>query len=460
MLFLNALIPAGRGDETRKVHLRVRQGRIVGPAAGPEKGEETVDVEGKLLVPGGVDPHVHFDEPGFTHREDFAHGTAAAACGGVTCVIDMPCTSLPPVTDARTLESKRRIVEKSALVDFALWGGVSGLSFAEGNDWKADMDGLAAAGAAGFKTYALSGLETFPALTPEQLEAVLGKARELGLPVGHHAEDPDAVRYFTEEMKAKGRDDAEAYGLSRPAETEVLAVRRAAALARASGAHLHIVHVGSSEAAAIAAAEPNVTAETCPHFLAFGREDLRRLGSILKTAPAVKTWRDAAGLWRMLADGRIDFLATDHAPCPPEEKATGSIWTDHGGVPGVELMMAFAYSEGVACGKLTLERFVEVTSAAAARLFGLHPHKGSLEPGADADLAVIDPLLLWNVRGKDLASKGTLTPFEGALFRGRVVATYVRGTRVYDIEKGPCVPPEGRPGRFVRPARRRGAGKD
>ena len=203
-------------------------------------------------------------------------------------------------------------------------------------------------------------------------------------------------------------------------------------LCAATGARTHVVHLGSGAALDLVAAARArglpFSAETCPHYLAFTTDDLVRLGSTLKTAPVVKSAADRDRLWRGLAEGDLAFVASDHAAGQfPEEKHTGSFWTDYGGVPGVELLLPFLYSEGVCAGRITLERLVELTATGPARFFGVHRRKGRLEPGFDADFVVFDDAETWTVRADRLHNLNRYTPFDGHSFTGRVRATYVHG---------------------------------
>jgi allantoinase len=446
-------LPTGRGDETRRAQLYVRGGRIVEVADGDARlraGCEPLDGGGLLALPGAIDPHVHFDTPGFTHREDFAHGSAAAAAGGVTTVIDMPCTSLPPVTSRRALEHKLSVVQPLAHVDFALWGGAPGNLLAA-SGWRETLTALAHAGVVGFKAYLLSGMETFTALEPPQLGEVLAHAATLGLPVGLHAEDPGLVRERTATALAAGRDDWEAVADVRAEPVESSGVATGLELLGRCGGALHVVHVGAAAAVRLVAAArragQDVTAETCPHFLAFTRDDFATLGPLLKTAPVVKTAADRDALWHALADGALDFVATDHAPCPLAEKQVPSAWEAYGGLPGVETLLPFLLSEGRRAGRLSLARLVEVASSAAARRYGLAGRKGALAPGHDADVVLVDPDAEWTVRGAELHSKAGWTPFEGRTFRGRIRRTFVRGRLVYDDGAGVVGEPGW--GRFV-----------
>jgi dihydroorotase-like cyclic amidohydrolase len=299
--------------------------------------------------------------------------------------------------------------------------------------------GELAADVLGFKAYLLSGMPSFERLNHYRLKQVLGAAAELGRPVLLHAEDYDYVRAATPAAMSTGTGPR-AYYQSRPESAEILAVASAAALASETDADLHIVHVGTAAAAAIVGGS-RTTCETAPHYLAFALDDFERIGAPLKVAPPIKEAPNRDHLWAQLVDGTIDFVASDHAPCPAEEKTTGSIWTDYGGIPGTGTLLPFLYSEGYAQDRLSLNRLLEVTAENAARRYGLDDRKGSIAVGKDADLALVDPQATWTVRGAELHSKGKITPFEGMTFRGRVQATFVRGTVVYTADRGIVAPP-------------------
>ena len=438
----NATISTGKDNETRRCHIVIDGEKIreilPAPAQLPEN-TQSIDAKDMIVLPGAIDPHVHFNTPGYTEREDFECGSKSAAAGGVTTVIDMPDTSIPPVTEKKNLETKLAVIEKMAVVDFALWGGVSGNAYRAGT-WQKAMRDIKAAGVVGFKCYLISGMAEFMHLMPLDLIEVMRQARELGVLVGLHAEDREMVVSRQALMQTGGRRDPLAYYEARKDPAEENGVKQAIALARETGALLHIVHVASGGAAqAIAEAKKdgvNITAETCAHYLQFSYEDFDRLGSVLKTAPVVKTKADSARLWDALCDGTMDFTASDHAPCPKKDKETGSIWTDYGGVSGTQILFPFAFSEGYMKGRLPLARLIEITSANAAKRFGLYPRKGALAVGSDADLVFVDPKKKWKVRGDELESKGKLTPFEGYEFAGSVIRTMVRGQTVYNEGKG------------------------
>ena len=439
-LFRNAKMPTAEAEAAIISDFLVINGKIAGRGHGLIAPENCaiVELEGRLVLPGGIDPHVHFNTPGFEERESFATGSAFAAMGGITTVIDMPCTSLPPVTSVPHLENKLRFIEHQSYVDFALWGGVAGPLTRL--DWRAAMRTLCDAGVVGFKTYALSGMPTFPQLTPTEQQEVIGYAAEIGALVGHHAEDADLVQNLTDELVRAGRTDAEAYYLSRPVTAETQTIERAAKITRATQARLHIVHVSTGAGAQLISdyrsSGVDISGETCPHYLAFSALDFLTRGSILKCAPVLKSPEHREQLWQALLSNKLAFVASDHAPCPPAQKQTGSIWSDYGGISGVGTLLPYLYSAGYRQGRLTLARLVEITATAAARRFGLFPRKGTLALDSDADFVVFNEDAQTRIQGADFPSKGKLTPFEGHVFEGRIEQVYLRGNKIYDCQKG------------------------
>lgn len=439
--FVNLRIPAG-GDATRRAEIVVEEGKLAaiepadsGSAGAADDGARRVDLRDALVLPGVVDGHVHFDDPGFTHRETFGTGTRAAAAGGVSCVVDMPCTSLPPITCGAHLHNKLEIIAPKAHVDFMLWGGVCDNSMARPG-WREELAEIAAEGVGSIKVYMLSGMDTFRDLGAEQIREVLRETARLGVPVGVHAEDRELVHELTDWLQQQECDDLLDYAASRPAEAEIRAVSTMRELCRETGARVHIVHVGTGRALEVISEAKSdglpMSGETCPHFLEFTAEDFDRHGAVLKTAPVVKSAADRERLWRGVVSGELDYVATDHAAGQwPEEKQTGSAWTDYGGIPGVELMLPYLHSAGVRSGRITLERLVEITSTAPARFFGIAGRKGRLAPGYDADFVVFDDDETWTVEAEKLHNLNRYTPHEGQLFTGRVRSLYLRGERAF-----------------------------
>ena len=431
MIIQNGQVALPGKNHTQALDIRIEDEQIA--ELGPHLTGDTpiLDAQGLIVLPGGIDPHVHFDTPGYTQREEFYHGSCAAASGGITTVVDMPCTSIPPVTNAANLHTKLAAIQQRSVIDFGLYGGVSAQSIEKGGiHWLRELAG----DVLGFKAYFVSGMPSFARLDHSAFKQLLAATVELDLPVLLHAEDYETVQTATPLAMAAGTSPRHYYE-SRPEAAETLAVRTAVKLAHETGADLHIVHVGTATAAEIVG-QSQVTCETAPHYLAFTLDDFERIGAPLKITPPVKPAPNRERLWELLANGAIDFVASDHAPCPAEEKHTGSIWTDYGGIPGTGTMLPYLFSEGYLKSRLTLSRLLEVIAESAARRYGLNDRKGSIAAGKDADLTLIDPQATWTVHGAEFYSKGKITPFEGKTFQGRVQTTLVRGTIVYDADRG------------------------
>jgi allantoinase len=419
------------GNTLRESCLAFENGRIIALDDCPDPATR-VDGRGLLLLPGVIDPHTHFDEPGYTSREDFAHGSRGAIAGGVTTVGDMPGTSIPPVTSESALDYKLSCIQPKAYCDFALWGGVSANALKH-TDWQENMASLARRGVIGFKTYTLSGMDSFHHLSYDQFPAVMRCAAEQDTIIGVHAEDAHIVTEATQQVA--GRTDALAYYESRPVAAEVEAIRCTGSIAGETNARLHIVHLssgsGAREVARLQEQQVDISAETCPHYLAFNIDDLCRIGPVLKCAPVVKSRSEQDVLWTHL-DSTVSFLATDHAPCTLNEKRTGNFFSDYGGMPGVELLLPFILTYGYHAGRLTLEQIIRLTSENAARRYRLFPRKGCLEPGSDADFVLVNLNEEYVVDAAALQTKGKFTPFDRELFRGRVRQTWLRGLCVYN----------------------------
>jgi len=453
MTLRNGLLALPGSTEPVRGDIRVSGERIaeIGIGLGPDE-EGNVDVSGLMVFPAAIDPHVHFDDPGFTHREDFLHGSMEAARGGVGTVIDMPCTSLPPVTTKAGLENKLQAVRGKAVVDYAFFGGVSG------GEIDTALSGAMAELApfvVGYKCYFVSGMETFTAVDHDMFPRVVAEAARLGRPVLLHAEDSDCVGGAAARLKAErartGRAPAwDDWTGERSRDAELVAAVSSIALARSHPKTLHIVHVGTAEVA-VEVARSGASCETCAHYLAFTEDDFDRLGAALKTAPPVKTRSDREALWRLLADGTIAFLSSDHAPAPESEKNTGNPLSAYGGIPGVGTGFPFLLSEGYFSGRLSLPRFLDATSGAASRRYGLSARKASIAVGKDADFAIVDPAETTTIEGAKLLSLGRITPFEGMRLTGKIVATWLRGKPVYSASG---------PGASFEAAKRAAGGRD
>lgn len=432
MRIKNGSIALPGKDKFFLADIRIEKEKIVEIAPELTGVDDQFDAAGQMIFPGVIDAHVHFDDPGYIHREDFFHGTAAAASGGVTTVIDMPCTSIPPVTNLHYLKQKLKVVENKAIIDFGFFGGVSALSFDKA--LAGDLEELSHY-ILGVKTYFISGMDTFPRITSTQLEELLQYTGALNLIVLLHAEDFELIEKLSQKNQLVNATPLDFYK-SRPEEAEIEAVKKAINAAEKSKSRLHIVHVSTGWAATLISQSQYVSGETAPHYLAFSLDDFQQRGSILKITPPLKKSENRNELWKALLNRDLAFVASDHAPAPESEKYTASIWTDYSGIPGSGTLLPFLFSEGLQKNKISLSRFTEITSSSAAKQYGIDHLKGGISVGKEADLVIVDPHKSWKVEGRKFFSKGKITPFEGFEFSGRIMRTMRRGQWVYGDKEG------------------------
>jgi len=409
----------------RRADLAITDGAISEVGAGVSAGREEINADGLLVFPGVIDVHLHFNEPGRTDWEGAATGSRALAAGGGTLFFDMPLNSTPCTVNAREFDRKRTALEASSITDFALWGGLVPGSVP-------DMAEMAARGVIGFKAFMCnSGLPEFPRADDVTLLDGLREAARLKLPVAVHAESEELTRGLAERLTSR---TVRAFLDSRPVLAELEAIQRALLLARETGASLHIVHVSCGRAVALAAearAEgTDVSIETCPHYLFFTEEDVERLGPIAKCAPPLRTTSDRDALWDELTRGRVHIVASDHSPAPPAMKS-GDFIAAWGGIAGVQSTLPVLLEVGHHQRALPLERISALLAAEPARRFRIRG-KGSLEPGMDADLALVDLNRRMTLTVGDLHQRHPLTPYLGHSFRGAVRRTIRRGTTIFN----------------------------
>ncbi len=382
-----------------------------------------IDASGKYVLPGAIDCHVHFRQPGYEHKEDWSSGTIAAAFGGVTTVFEMPNTD-PPTDSADRLHNKRELAQKLAYVDFGLYGLITDTSYR-------NIDSLYEAGAAGFKCYLSNSTSARISMISDGtlLEAFENVAR-LGARCVIHAENGSIIEARTRNLMAQGRTDALAHAESRPMVSEVEAVTRAIVLAEATGAAIHIAHestaAGLDVICAAKARGVDVTLETCPQYLLLGAHDLERLGGIARCNPPLRQSADRRRLWDGIRRGDIDILATDHAPHTAAEKLDANIWHCHCGMPGVETAMSLMLTQ-VARGELSISDYVRLASTGPAKLWGLYPRKGAIQIGSDADIVIVDPDARMQIDQQRLHSKSRVSAWHGWSVQGMPVCTLVRG---------------------------------
>lgn len=414
---------------TRRADVAIAGERItaIGLGAGfetaVEAADHVIDAGGLYVLPGLIDAHVHFEEPGREDWEGWASGSAAAAAGGVTTVVDMPIDSTPPTITRAAFHAKADRARRSSVVDFALWGGLTPGSLDA-------MPELARCGVVGYKAFlSPTGVPDFPPVDAATLAAALRAAAALDLPVALHAEHPDHLL----------ADPALPAPVARPARAEIAAVELAAPLAAQAGARLHLVHVSSAEAVTVARRWPGVTIETCPHYLILTERDAADPRALC--APPLRSADNRDRLWDAVLAGRVDWIASDHSPCPLEMKRGTMPWA---GISGVQTTLPLLVSSG----RLGLAALVQLLTAAAAHL--RLPGKGTLSAGSDADIVLLDPAAAWELTAADLLVRhpGT-SPFLGWPLMGQVVRTLVRGHTVFTLD---CGIRGEHPGRLVRPS--------
>jgi dihydropyrimidinase len=429
------VVPAGIAISGERIAalLDVEQARRPGQAA------RTIDVSGKVVLPGAIDAHVHHRTFNDT-ADSWESLTRGAALGGVTTIIPY----IPPGPDmtlGETLAYFRDEGERESVIDFAMHARLGGPT----PDIFDQIPEAFELGVPSFKiflAYRKRGIMWDGAPLMRALETIGG----LGGIWCCHAENGDLIDYLEDKYIARGAYTAETYLATRPHAAEVEAAFRAIQLAGQLGCPLYLVHTSVAgvlpRAAEARRAGQRVVVETCPQYLTLTDETTRRNGGLAKMAPPMRYPEDNEALWRGLALGDVQVVGSDHAPGPPEKKRfpPERFAEISYGAPGVETILPILYSEGVAEGRISLPRLAEVISGAPARVFGLAPRKGAIAPGADADLVVIDPEIRWRLDGSKVQSEAGYSNWDGWELQGKPVLSFLRGQILLDgdhLREGP-----------------------
>lgn len=423
----NVITPDGSGRRD----VGIADGRIVAVAesvSGP--AAEELDLRDLFVFPGGVDIHVHLNEPGREYWEGLETGTNALVAGGISTFFDMPLNSSPALLDVPAFEAKRALAEQKSRCDFALWGGLTPLNLHE-------MPALKEAGVIGFKAFlSSSGVEDFPRADTGTLLEGMKIAADLNRIVAVHAENESITAHLARQAVAEGRLTMRDYLDSRPVIAEIEAVQRVILLAWETGCPVHFVHISTGRAVQMItdAREQgaDLTCETCPHYLLLTDEDAERLGAVAKCAPPLRTRGEQAGLWHKLMEGEIDMIASDHSPAPPELKLGQDFFSIWGGISGAQHGFPLILTEsGTEDHTLPLERVAALFAGNPALRFGLSGRKGAIEVGRDADLAIVAHTEgHWVIRD-GLRYRHPQTPYLGHKLHAEVVRTVVRGRTVF-----------------------------
>ena len=403
------------GVGARDIGVRVGRIAAIGDLQRSSAGE-TIDCRGLHILPGVIDSHVHFREPGLTHKEDLETGSRGAVLGGVTAVFDMPNTD-PTTTTAEALADKVKRAHHRMHCDFAFYVGATRENTAE----LGELERLP--GAAGVKVFMGSSTGSLLVEDDESVRAVLKAIRRRA---AFHSEDEYRLR---ERMHLRVEGDPRSHPVWRDAQAALMCTERLMKLARETGKRVHVLHVTTKEEAEFLAGYKDVaTAEATPAHLTLAAPDCyERIGTLAQLNPPIRDAEHQQGLWQGIAQGVIDSVGSDHSPHTREEKAHTYPKT-HSGMPGVQTLVPLMLDH-VNAGRLSLQRFVDLTSAGPARVFGI-ANKGRIAAGYDADLTVVDLKRHQQITNNWIASRVGWTPYDGMKITGWPVGTFVRGKKV------------------------------
>ncbi len=411
---------------SRSGSIVVADGRIEEISDEPVSAARDVDASGLIAMPGFVDAHVHLMEPPSEHREDWAHGSAAAAASGVTTILEH--THDGPVLSVADLEQKREFLKKRSIVDFGLGAHVFPESIR-------DIADVWAAGAAFLKAFTCT-THGVPGLDSDTLLQLFTAAADASAVCLVHAEDELILARAEERLRAEGVEDGSLIPRWRNRDAEIAAVGQVLGLASTTGAHVVIAHASSPPILALVIgaqrAGANVSAEACPQYLTLLEAEAHEHGAFRKFTPPARARDDGEleAMWSALATGDgLEYIASDHAPSTREQKA-GGLWDAPFGLPGIDTTSTMLID--AACSdQISFERTAAVYSELPARTYGMGPQKGTLETGADADIVLIDPGATRTISDDGVRSKAGWTPSAGRSVRGAVVGTFLRGGQIF-----------------------------
>ncbi|MEM2099492.1 MAG: dihydroorotase family protein [Candidatus Bathyarchaeia archaeon] len=407
-------------------NIAIENGKIIkiGKAAHMPNADEKINLKGLLALPGMIDAHVHLRDEEKAYKEDFYTGTAAAAAGGVTTVLDMP-NNAPVTMSAAALRNRMRLAERKTLVKIGFYS-----EFPRNID---EVTSIVAEGAIAFKLFTANQIGGLNINDDQELQSAFRKISELGVPVAVHAEDKATITAVEEKLKSK-RSDAAAFLEAHSEQAELKAIQRLLKLTSQIGILLHFCHITTQSSLDTVEdakkAGRRVTCEVTPHHLLLSNEDFIRCGSSLAVMPPLRSGNHIAALWKGIVTGNVDIIGSDHAPHSWEEKATRNIWNAKVGVPGLETTLPLMLTM-VKKNRLTLADLIRLFSEKPAEIFNLKDC-GKLAQGKKADLVVVDLNRKCKIDAAKFHSKAKYSPFEGWEVQGIPVKTFVNGLLVMD----------------------------
>ena len=400
-------------------------------------GKKVIDAEGKMVLPGTVDPHVHIRAPGHDERETFESGSKDAALGGVTTIIEMPFAS-PPPHSPEIVKNRMNVADKEVVVDIAFYG-------AAGTDCLDDVIPCSKSGIVAFKTFlheALPGrAKEFIGLTApntgDQYE-LMEKITQTGVMIGFHAENNDMINKNIARLRSEGKISPIYHGRSRPPVVEIETAAKILLFAEKIGTKVEICHISTPEVVELVNRAKSkgvyAIAETCPHYLFLNEDALNKVGVFAKCNPPLRSEEERLKMWEFVRNGSIDIIGSDHAPYTKEEKEKGSedIFTPPAGFPGLSTRLPLLFT-AVKEGKIKLDKMVELICENPARIFGLYPKKGAIAVGSDADFVIFDPNKNGIISKDKMFTKcrDSALVYDGWKVYGKPEMTIVRGKVVF-----------------------------
>ena len=430
LLIKNGLLVTS--EKVQRGDLAIQDGKIAAilSSSDPHWAKECIFADNLLVFPGAIDTHAHLNDPGYTWREDFLHGTQAAAVGGFTTILDMPLQNEPAMTTAALFDRKQQLVAPNACTDYCFYGGLIPENFR-------DLSALNEKGCIAFKSFIGPVSLDYSPLNYGQAYEAMRLIQNFGGKVCFHCEDYSMIKHLEQLMRSSGRSDWRAFLDSRPVAAEMVATTAIIELAKATGCRVHICHVSSPDVAdRIAAAQRegyDITAETCAHYLSMTDEDVLQKGALFKCAPPLRSQDEVNRLWEHVANGTFSGLASDHSPCAYEEKFGSDLLTPFdvwGGISGIQSCLQVAYDEGCVKRGLSPSVLAAAMCEKPAKAFGLFGKKGSIDIGFDADLVLLDPNAAWEITAESLLYRNQLSAFVGKTGIGTPVMTLLRGQKV------------------------------
>ncbi len=423
-------------ESVSRGNIAVKGGKIAAVLMAGEEPEagKVIDAEGKYVFPGAIDTHAHLNDPGYEWREDYEHGTAAAAVGGYTTIIDMPLQNEPALTNAEIFDKKVEVVDKNAYVDYCFWGGLV-------PDNLPDLKGLDEKGCVAFKSFIGPVSPDYSSLNYGQAYEAMQIIKGFDGRAGFHCEDFSMIKWQEQRIQKEGRLDWQGFLDSRPLIAEMLATVDIIEIAKATGCKAHICHVSSPDVAQkIKEAQRegyDITAETCSHYLSMTDQDVIENGPLFKCAPPLRSQEEVDRLWAYVEDGTFSGIASDHSPCSYDEKYNEvlgnkitNVFEVWGGISGIQSGFQVAFHEGCVKRNVCPAVLADAMAKKPAEAFGIYGKKGDIRPGFDADFVIVDPEKEWEITSDSLLYVNKISAFVGMKGKGLPVCTIIRGNVV------------------------------